>query len=357
MNNNAEPHLDRKQIQKLLSLVAAANYFELPGLAQKVKRFLRKLIKELPARSLALLEACREAGPSMPEELTKFAWSQVLVNAMHMRNTNAMDGLSQDTLEEILKDKKVEASEFELFSLLLSWAERSLQVRKPVAKQMVHRIQLDRINPVNLSTVVKSSGLVTSDQLLEAYEKQALKHPISVEEKRFEPWVWAHTSSQVCTRNEGMSEHWTVLQCDPIASGVHKWTLEPIGDYSGRLAGVISTALLIDPDVYLAQQIGVWGFRMDGIAFREEELLSVVREEQVQLGDRVVLSLDLRQGQLGNGILGGCCIQKKSGDEILYTPITNLLGRLASHPHGFVPAVEIGDNSGFRLLDFQKEED
>lgn len=358
-DNENNAYLVSSQMKTLVSLAAAANYFNLPGLAEQVMNFLSSQFMASSATPFALLEASMQGGPSVTEDLAEFVWSKVRTSANFFGNANAVACLSQGALEAMLKDAKMETTEYELFSLLLSWVKSSPKERTPVAKNMVHLIRLDGINPFNLATVVKSSGLATPEQLFEAYEKQALasenRDSISVEKKRFEhePVVWTHTLSRLAILKEDSDEYWSLLKCNPIASGVCTWTVEAIGSADmDMMFGVASKGAKLSTGMYLTNQKGAWGFQRDGRVYEDGKQVNDYNW-MVGQGDRVSLTLDLRQDQPGNGILSGS-IQKKEGKEIPLIPIKNLCIHLGGHKNGFVPAVEITQGSGFCLLDFER---
>jgi hypothetical protein len=66
---------------------------------------------------------------------------------------------------------------------------------------MSEHVSLDLIDPADLSTTVASSGLVTKDQLFDAFKAQALsakeRHGISYKKPRFQSAAW-------CTSNDAM---------------------------------------------------------------------------------------------------------------------------------------------------------
>lgn len=161
------------QISTLVCVSAASMYFDLPGLAHKTKKAISQLVQEKPAISLTLLEECRSQGPSVPTELTEFA-------AGLMRKKRIVSAvvasLGYSTMKEILQDDKMEMSEFDLFELLSLWMEEKPADRKSTATELaIQCIRVQNIDPVRLSTVVSSSGLIPEYQLAQAHKQQALQ--------------------------------------------------------------------------------------------------------------------------------------------------------------------------------------
>lgn len=233
---------DAYRAKQLVFLVDAAEYFDLGELREQVEQVAMQITEEKPALACAFLRESRLIGPSA-FQVGGHAWSEIQSQPLETLLLEGADKnlmtLPFSVVQEILEDSKMSADELTLFRVLQAWArgkEESEEVgggegrsksRHDSAKDLVRLIQLANIDPVDLSTTVKSSGLVSRDGLLKAYESQAL----SIENKcrfnkpRYTPTiVWSKSQSDIFCREESTTvDMLTKLQCKPMRSGIHRW--------------------------------------------------------------------------------------------------------------------------------------
>ncbi|CAB9508776.1 expressed unknown protein [Seminavis robusta] len=181
-------------VQSLVSLAEAASYFELFDLAKLAVKKFDVVWTESPCSSFAVLQACKTAGPSIPESLVEKAMEIVRSSPAESITKEHVHCLSSEVLEEILSDKKMEVTEYQLFQILNLWSQDSGDERKLAAAELSKHVCLAEIDPETLSTAVTASGLVTSEQLLETYKQQALEmskmfRTASLNCFRHKPWV------------------------------------------------------------------------------------------------------------------------------------------------------------------------
>ncbi|CAB9509776.1 Kelch-like protein 2 [Seminavis robusta] len=185
---------DYPLIQSFVSLLEAAAYFQLPGLVKRIRKKLELIWWSSPCSSFAILQACKMAEPKVPATLVEEAWR----NIRRPFSTNSItqehvDCLSVDILKEILTDEAMEKTEYQLFQILNLWAQGKESERLMTAKGLSQHICFGRIKPELLATTVAASGLVTPEQLLEAYKYQAFAaKEISSDvfsHKRNNPWM------------------------------------------------------------------------------------------------------------------------------------------------------------------------
>jgi hypothetical protein len=130
---------------------------------------------------------------------------------------------------------------------------------------MTSHLHLAEIDPTKLSTLVTSSGLVTTDQLCEAYKTQALRYQKGFRTSYYDRWrappVWKASGTTIVSREGsentpdgpiivtasgtetmvcGNNCTFDSLQCPLMESGVHKWSIK-ILEGTGHGFGVIST--------------------------------------------------------------------------------------------------------------------
>ena len=233
--NGSDPSQGFQQIRNLVSLTAAATYFDLPGLCQKIQENLTLSLNESPVLAYATLEACRQEGPSEPAEVADLALSIIRSGGASVVTPGDVTCLSPALVEEILQDTNTVMDESQLFRFLQVWVEAETfsvennSDRRTMAKDMVKNIRLEKIDPKMLSTVVETSGLVTHEQLLNAYKAQALvaqeRHSISFKRPRYAVPVWESTSTTTTSKYAGIWMNWEDLGVPPITSGVWRWTL------------------------------------------------------------------------------------------------------------------------------------
>jgi hypothetical protein len=84
--------------------------------------------------------------------------------------------ITQKQMETILKDQQIDGDEFTLFSILQKWVSSNPNIEKDTGIKLCKYIELEYIDPLKLSTTVRSSGLVSDALLCDAYGKQATRN-------------------------------------------------------------------------------------------------------------------------------------------------------------------------------------
>ncbi|CAB9510610.1 expressed unknown protein [Seminavis robusta] len=171
---NAGEDITAKQIECLVSLAEAASYFDLAGLQDLVLESFKMLLEENPCLSPSALHACRMTGDSVPEVFVEQAKTLVRKTPSKSLCANHVANLSTTVLEEMLMDSEMEMTEYELFQILSLWVDGDTGKRKEAAICLSKHISFEKIDLDNLTTTVASSGLVSPEQLCEAYKIQAL---------------------------------------------------------------------------------------------------------------------------------------------------------------------------------------
>ncbi|CAB9525945.1 expressed unknown protein [Seminavis robusta] len=166
---------DFQMIQSLVAVAEAASYFQLPGLGRSTMKACRQILVFSPCSSFAVLQACKMAGPVIPASMAEQAMKKICSVPAQSISKEHVRCLSADVLEEILQNPKTEMTEYHLFQILQVWAEGNgddNNNNQTKAKALSKHICLQKINPETLSTTIAASGLVTSEQLLEAYKSR-----------------------------------------------------------------------------------------------------------------------------------------------------------------------------------------
>ncbi|CAB9531273.1 expressed unknown protein [Seminavis robusta] len=167
--------VDFPLIPSLVSLAEAASYFQLPNLAKLVLKKFEQMCEVAPGLSFAILQACKVAGPSIPVGIADKIMARVRTTPFELITKEHVDCLSADILKEILTDKQMEKTEYQLFQILDLWAQGKKSECSIIANELSRHISFEKINPEALATTVTKSGLVSSEQLLEAFKQQALE--------------------------------------------------------------------------------------------------------------------------------------------------------------------------------------
>jgi hypothetical protein len=170
-------------VQTTVSLIDAAKYYILPVLLGKVVVLACTAMAKSPGSCVSYLAAC-EAN-LLPElsELEKLATGTIRNSPTALlEGGGSISLLSSSRLVEILKDKKLRTDKYTLFLILHAWAgegdgdakpppeddeeQKSRADHKRKVAALTKHLSLELIRPSDLSTTVKTSGLVTDSQML-----------------------------------------------------------------------------------------------------------------------------------------------------------------------------------------------
>jgi hypothetical protein len=142
-----------------------------------------------------------------------------------------------------------------------------------------------------------------------------------------------------------------LLECPPMTSGVHKWSVfveEYTSGTSGFLVlGVASIVHSLDKKRSLGCQAGGWGYFSDGVAFHNG---ACVKENlpQFQKGSKVTFILDLT----GEGTLSAS-VDEKSFQKLFSDMLSKV--RTVNPEGGFTPAVRLHNSDNrVRFLGFER---
>jgi hypothetical protein len=355
--------------QKVLSLMDGATYFALPELCRRAQAVAIAQTEKKASLCVAYFAACETYGALVADsKVEESVLEKIRSNPKILLEEGvSLASLSSSRIEKILKDTKVLADEFTLFQILQAWAEAwvegsdhtygtelseiSHQSRKRTASQLIQHIALEGIDPGDLSTTVKTSGLVTSDQLLNAYETQALlakqKHGMFYKKLRA-PALWK--SSNDVTFIGGQSERYSndVLHCPALTCGIHKWSILVEEMTSQVFLGVASTVSDLDQGKFLGQQAGGWvyGGALSGNTYHKSMSASSDGHPKFRKGSKLTFILDLTgKGALSASVDGKTAVQLFSNMHSAFEDMDT---------KGFVPAASIWrDNGRVRFLGFE----
>ncbi|CAB9497351.1 expressed unknown protein [Seminavis robusta] len=176
-SETAADHMN--EFRTLASLTEAAMFVGLPGLCRKTQNCIGTFLSLMPSMAFAVLAASKQEGPVISWELTNHAW-RIFSRTTGFLDEVVLQHISDTVLLALIPDAKAKIDMTQLFNLIHSWSqgEPSLpdEDRQNYAKAMVQdHVELDLMDPDDLSALVETSGLVTKDQLYDVFKKQAKK--------------------------------------------------------------------------------------------------------------------------------------------------------------------------------------
>jgi hypothetical protein len=222
----------------IVSLSAAADYFEFPTLRKYAVEYACKQIMEFKLLALPFLTAVDLIVGSDPRI------RECAINCIQTDYTGSIVGLeskhitalSHSVLESIVSDNAIFVDEIHLFLLVKQWsqgptmeeseADEQQDDRKSFASALIAKhIRCDRITYFGLSETVVNSGLLTTEQLFEAYKSHAElasnNNSQALVTKRMPYWADSNLPVAVYRANAP-----TRLRCRAMASGRHVWSIE-----------------------------------------------------------------------------------------------------------------------------------
>jgi hypothetical protein len=373
---------DADLARTVVSLIDAANFFNLGKLRRKAQKWAFTSMQQHPFIAGVFLDECSSlcSGGFGPEEEYALNTIRSFPSAM-LQDGSALFSLNPATMEQLMQDEKIEADEYTLFLLLEAWSkatppagytrrheppssstddERDFswqENRKDIAMSLVKHIRLDRIDPSSLSSTVFNSGLVSTEHLLDAYRTQALsaerQYGVTYKLQRYNSRpVWQRTCESLFTSSYDKHEV-ELLQVSSLTRGVHRWKIriEAVCP-KGVWLGLASTAIPLKANEWLGSQKGGWVYGSTGVICHDDSARN--RQEDVDkggnppfgAGSEVCMTLDL-SADCG-GTLSASVDENPS--VLLFS---GLLSHLMQHEGagGFVPAVSLKRPGCVRILE------
>lgn len=148
--------------------------------------------------------------------------------------SNVVHLLNPARIESILMDQEMQTDEFTLFCILSKWSEykeernkETQEQRFKVAKSMSKLISLECIDPAKLSTIVRSTGLVTDKELCDAFGKQAKAGSV---EKKFRKSSTSTKRTNGTKSSSLIKANWEKSGLDVLAGTSNGWFTDQIID-------------------------------------------------------------------------------------------------------------------------------
>lgn len=196
-----------KSVRDLVHMFECAEYYELPGLAQRVCATAAAVCKISPHLAAALFdESCKSAAVQI-SQISKAVIREEPRKALLSSNAEGLDfgvptctpGVSYlrvDALREILQDAQMRCDEIVLFHVLVAWVatqndsedgdesiasidcwdmdEGCFEPPFEIAKKLGRHIDLAKIPPSELLSTVTDSGLIPYERIIRALGEIAL---------------------------------------------------------------------------------------------------------------------------------------------------------------------------------------
>jgi len=278
-------------VDTLVSVAAAADCFNLPTLYQTVCQ----LMQDHPDLTCLFLDASLAQGLPSPENddesLLNLALHSLWSNPSLLLQSEYLGQMSPNTLKRFLKGSEIVASELELFNMIVKWADHNDKgitlveddfedkpSRLDSARTMTQYIQLQHVPPHQLAEEITKSGLVTKDQLLEAYKAQAMQAAAAIDledvfqrfPKRRGCFTWKYSASTVWTPSSQKLET-KLLDGPAMKSGSsYQWTIHIESNCADAWLGMVATGSsssssppsspksVVSPHAFLGTQQGDW---------------------------------------------------------------------------------------------------
>jgi hypothetical protein len=123
IQDKTKPPYDFKNIEALVFLMEAACYFYLPELGKQVFALFKQIMCNWPCLAFPIMKACKRVGPTINSELTDAALQHVHVLPFETIAADQIYCLSAQVLETILKNNKMDMTEYNRFQILQQWME------------------------------------------------------------------------------------------------------------------------------------------------------------------------------------------------------------------------------------------
>ena len=352
--NSPEPPYEMEDVQTLVALIGAAEFFQLSNLAINVEDCLNRALAAFPSLSFAIAEACRQENHPAVKGLYSIAMNSLRINYNNLAISPKVALLSAELMETFLQDHNIEMDEKELFDMLRLWSEGTSEddanERTDRFLDLLDYIKLEKVNPSLLSADIETSGLVPIEKLLGAYKIQALAaeelHGIEFQKQRLVHPLWTNSSSEF-SRSESTDFEVDFLDYPPITRGIHQWTIQVLYPCKATWLGVASTAHVINKHIFLGNQKGGWVYGSNGAA-THASICNKNFPVFVQ-GSRITFTLDLLPNQNGNGVLNASI---DGGDS--FNIFTGMRYELDGDTVGFLPAVSLRNPGRSRLLEIRE---
>ena len=232
--------IDDKPIMETFNTIMKASIaFGIPQLVEIADTFVASAIKKDPTQAVAFLinhDLHQETFSSLPRPVSSInlALECIRSDPKILVGSNVVHLLNPARIESILMDQEMKTDEFTLFCILSKWSEykeerneETQEQRFKVAKSMSKLISLECIDPAKLSTIVRSTGLVTDSELCDAFGKQAKAGSV---ERKFRKSSTSTKRTNNTKSSSLIKANWEKSGLDVLAGTKNGWFTDQISD-------------------------------------------------------------------------------------------------------------------------------
>ncbi|CAB9502243.1 BACK [Seminavis robusta] len=343
----------QEEFQMLISLTAAAAYYNLPNLCDSANNIMETYVKKFPSMSFAVLEACAQEHPAISNNLLEMVLSHIRQNKFERLNERVLSSLSSSVLSVILSDENSKVPEYKRFEMVQLWSEGASsdqEERLAFAKDLVKdHLKLHLVCPEVLANSVAPSGLVDIKHLADAYKQQAIKakrkYGVCFDEKAMsiaKP-VWSGSNTDTFSVACGWKSD--KMTCPPLVNGCkYMWAICTSGSKAADciMIGVAKHSATLNINNYCGCQPSCWAvYGANGYAYYSGAQKEFTGDgAKFGNGSHVTVTLDLSHDEANNGSFS---ISVNGAASVIIT--RNMKTHL--NTDGYVPVVSCyGGNGG-----------
>ncbi|CAB9498728.1 expressed unknown protein [Seminavis robusta] len=236
----------QEKMSALVSLTAAAHFYNLPKLHKKACNSIVHLLDKMPSLALIVVEAGAADNSALLTAAKRKALTIIRTReGISKEDSTLVANISETALEFFLQDdSETPRKQHLLFEILQHWVGED-EERKTIAKELVHNhICLEKLDPDFLTSSVLPSGFCKTQQLMQAFQIQAraAKEKHGMFARPFTPSraVWTSSGSITSTCEEFKTD---LLKFPPIKDKTVRWTVEILNDAENVWLGIVKAGL------------------------------------------------------------------------------------------------------------------
>ena len=295
----------------IVKLADAAKYYQLEDLRYLIEdRLLNAMADDL---GLAV-KVLAWSGNSKEESkwIVRLALNRIRYRPEYLLHDEIQDDMQRlpySVMESIVEDTRMYSDEFTIFRIVLLWSialpttKRTASGQekiKEMARKLVELIDLRRINPLDIASTVESSGLVSSERLLDVFRTQAVASAYGDEcikyQRQRDISFWHRSNSDLTNLSITGNDLITVfdrLDCEPMKVGFsHCFSLmiEKMPIEAKFAIGLTSSSSIWNRRKHILDQDYLHLLFNDGSGCSDQVF------DPLEVGDRITFMLDLDKG-------------------------------------------------------------
>ena len=336
------------------SLVKGSKELNVSELREKAVKFAKTVMERQPLLAIPVLAAYDAAGDNLEStELEEIALETIRTNPASLMGEKSCALWNAERMESILADKRMMADALTMFRILSVWSNATSESgerreRKAMASGFLTKhIALESIDPSLLYSEVRTSGLVTDAQLVEAFGKQATlaKQSIPFAVSASSNGVVFKTSSSDLFEYTKLDWFTDSIMGHAMHSGVHKWSF--FVQNCGKLFfGIAQASTELQTNTYVGCDHGSWSVDNGGHKYMDNKYVGSVKPvaKSIAANSTVKFVLKVRGGDKN-------CLEVSVDGEKFRTVFEGK--SLRGDGSGFIPVVSTYGTAALRFLGFE----